>query len=155
MNLTDLDTDLKAIDEHFRYVNYGGCACVASMLAKALRHQFPIMRITSCNNRTDSKQNIDELRVEAGDNMTKDFWYENGIQFAHVWVEIFTDGNWYVLDSTGLSTTKEMYRKWGIPAKGSFSIDEVTSLSEELTWNTEFDRSQLPAMQSYIERTFH
>ena len=155
MNLTNLDTSLKAINDNFSLVNHGGCACVAAMLAKALRHTFPIMRITSSDAWGDSNNNIDEIRQVMSNNLDKNEWYENGIEFGHVWVEIYIDGNWYALDSTGVSTAKELHRKCGIPAEGSFSIEEVQALADTETWNPSFDRNQLPAIQELISETIH
>jgi len=155
MNLTTLDNNLRELGDRFNFVNHGGCACVASMLAKQLRDTYPVMRITSCNAWSDSDNNIDEIRPNMCDSNNKEEWWDNGIQFAHVWVEIFVDGNWLVLDSEGVHSTEDMYSKWGIPAEGSFTIDEVTALSNKLTWNETFDRSQLPAMQELITATIN
>ena len=148
MNMRKLSNKLKELDNTFSFVNKGGCGCVAAMLAKAFRHEFPIMRITSSG--IDSGANLDTIRSNMTDNMSKDAWYDNGIYFNHVWVEVLFKKKWYVLDATGIHTRKEMYREWNTPAKGSFSIDEIQALANENSWNTMFDRKQLPAMQKMI-----
>ena len=149
MNMKKLGIKLKELDTTFKYVNWGGCGCVAAMLAKAFRHQFPIMRITSSG--TFGPTDLDKIRETMNNNMSKDDWYNNGIHFNHVWVEVFFNKRWYVLDATGIHTRKEMYARWSKPATGSFSIDEMEALASESSWNTSFDREQLPAMQRMID----
>ena len=143
-----LDNHLSEIETNFDYVNSGGCACVAVMLAKALRHVFPIMRITSCGN--DEPINLDELRLTLSDPLNKWEWHYAGIGFHHVWVEIFTHGYWYALDSTGVKPIKAMYKRWDEPAKGSYTIEEMESMASDTDWNKMFDRDQLPAIQELI-----
>ncbi len=148
MNMKKLGKKLKQLDMSFDRVNWGGCACVAAMVAKELRHEFPIMRITSSG--TWGKCDLDSIRHHLDDNMCKDEWYHSGIHFNHVWVEVLSKGRWYVLDATGVYTRKEMYSMWGKPAEGSFSIDEIQALADTDSWNSMFNRKQLPAMQEMV-----
>lgn len=150
-----LDKLLCEIDVNFEYVNSGGCACVAAMIAEKVRHIYPVMRITSSSNR--SKANLDTIRENLRDNYCKDEWYNNGIYFGHVWVEICIDDNWYVLDATGVHTVEDMYNIWSTPAEGSYTLDEVDALANDTgnSWNTMFDRDQLPDIQKLVNEIFH
>jgi len=148
MNMKKLGLKLSELDLTFDRVNWGGCGSVAAMIATTLRHQFPIMRITSTGN--FGKTNLDEVRHHVINTGSTDDWYNNGVYFSHVWVEVFFKKRWYVLDATGVHSRKEMYKEWGIPAEGSFSIDEMQALADDGTWNSTFNRDQLPAMQEMI-----
>ena len=148
MNMKNLHHHLAEVDNTFCRVNCGGCACVAAMIAKRFRHQFPIMRITSSG--TDCPTDLDEIRHHLDDTMDKDEWYDNGIYFNHVWVEVFFDNAWHVLDAEGVHTTEDMYADWSKPADGSFSIDEIQSLADTDSWNRAFDHDQLPAIEEMI-----
>lgn len=155
MLLKTLDKRLKKIGHTFEYVNYGGCACVAAMLAVALRPKYPIMRIVTAETWSDSSSNLDEVRPNLMNNYCKNEWSSNGVGFGHLWVEIYVDHEWYALDSDGVRPVVEMYKTNYVPAEGSFSIDEVQALADEESWNDTFDRSQIPAIQEYIAKAIH
>lgn len=147
MDLRELDNNLKAIGNNFTRVNYGGCGCVAAMLAIALRPTFLIMRIVQVNGWGGTSGNLDSIREGMVDTHSKSEWTRNGISFGHLWVEVFIDEEWYGLDSDGIRPLDEVHKEYGIPTEGSFTIDEVQALAANETWNPEFDRTQLPAMQ--------
>lgn len=157
MNLEQLDTDLQNIDATFHRINWGGCGCMAAMLADALRLKFPVMRITSSGNCGD--KDLDEMRsnMEGDSNMYKSTWSDNGLWFNHVWIEVLTHEGWRAIDSEGVHMIDDMYQKWGTPATGSFTIDEINALSMNSGsgWNSSFDRDQLPEMQAMITETIH
>ena len=150
MDINVLDERLKLVDELFDFVNCGGCGCVANILAKQLRTVFPVMRITSSGYLGEG--NIDKVRNVLGNNLNKDEWDENGFYFAHVWVEVCVDDEWYALDSTGVTPVEYMYEEWGVPAEGSFTLEEIAALSGDADgWNSLFDRDQLPDMELMIK----
>lgn len=152
--MNKLATKLKTINENYDDVNLGGCACIAAMIAESLRLVFPIMRITACNPSwsTAKQGDINEIRDMSNEAADKDYWYSNGLGFDHVWIEVWYKKRWYVLDSTGVHTRKEMYARWTEPHKGSFSIKEMKSMAAERTgWNDWFDRSQLPNIKQHID----
>lgn len=152
MKLSTLNSKLQAIDDNFSMVNWGGCACVAHMLAEQLRRVFPVMRITS-GGWGERGLDIDAIRPNGLDRANCD---DNGFTFNHVWVEIWYKGRWYAIDSDGVRTRTDMHTQYGVPAKGSFSIDEMRELaSTQWGWNRSFDRAQLPAMQKFITETIH
>ena len=153
--LKTLNRDLKRIGRNFSYVNYGGCGCVAAMLSVALRPKYPIMRIVQYNGRNGKIKSLDTIRNNMKDTHSKLEWSRNGLSFAHLWVEVFVDDKWYGLDSDGVRAVKEMYRDCGVPADGSFTIDEIQALAATDSWNEAFDRSQLPAMQQLITATIN
>jgi len=156
MRLAVLDSKLNRIGDSFNYINSGGCACVAAMIAQQLRTVFPIMRITSSNYgyggaSRKTPGNLDVIRNKLHDDLSMDAWECNGLTFGHVWVEIFVNRRWYALDSTGVRPIKDMYARWGVPAKGSFTHQEVQALAANTSWNSTFDRRQLPGMKKLIK----
>ena len=156
-SLQELSVKIRELEDNFDAINYGGCACVATMLAKQLRNTYPVMRLTSCHSDWSAAPagDIDEIRKCLNNNMSLDEWYDNGITFNHVWLEIFVDDCWYALDSTGVHTVENMYSLWKTPAAGSFTIDEMEALSEDTSWNPRFNRNQLPNMQAMISATIN
>jgi len=157
VQLQELSVKLRELDANFDYVNYGGCASVATMLAKKLRKQYPVMRLTSCHSSWSNKDagDIDEIRTNLVNNYSLDEWYDNGITFNHVWLEIFVDSQWYALDCTGVYAVERMYELWRKPATGSFTIDEMEAIADGNTWNPQFNREQLVDMQTLITETIH
>ena len=75
---------LEPLDGKFKRINWGGCGCVAAMLATKLRHEFPIMRITSTD--VGGSNDLDIIRELLTDSLVKSQWNENGVHFGHVWV---------------------------------------------------------------------
>jgi len=101
MDLFKLHKQLAPLDDSFDMVNWGGCGVVAAMLANKLRHEFPIMRITStCVHNDDG---LDGIRPQLNNSLDKDEWVDHGVHFGHIWLEVYVDGNWHVLDSTGVT----------------------------------------------------
>jgi len=151
MSLSTLNTVLSSIEENFDYVNYGGCACVAAMIAEQVRTVYPVMRITSCGSDLYHHPNLDEIRSLVSNPLDKYLWLDNGLRFDHVWVEICVDDQWYALDSTGVKPVGEMYDDWERPAAGSFTLEEIESLAYQPGWNDTFNRDQLPAIEQVIQ----
>jgi len=158
VELQELSVKVRELDNNFDAINYGGCASVATMLAKKLRDKYPVMRLTSCHSSWSNKDagDIDEIRGNIDNNYCVAEWYDNGITFNHVWLEIFVDDQWYALDCTGVYTIERMYELWRKPATGSFTLDEMEAIAGGNDWNPHFDRSQLVDMQTLItEITIH
>lgn len=151
MNLDTLNDRLETIHSNFDYINHGGCAYMAGFLARALLPQFPNIRITTCDDwRDNSNLSIDDLRDELG-TITAQECYAHDIGFAHVWVEVEVDGQMFAIDSTGVHTVEDMYRRWSIPAAGSFTIKEIERIAEGNSWNPTFNAAQLPDIEAMVE----
>jgi len=154
ITISILNKCLKVIEEEFDDVSCGGCACVAAMVARKLRHEFPVMRILVTSGRfNDNKAvNLDEIRSNNSGVLSKWDWKSNGVGFNHVWLEIWRKGRWYVLDASGVSKRGKFYAEWGAPHIGSFSIDEVELMAADSNgWNSWFDRRNLPQIELMIE----
>ena len=153
-----LNEGLMAIGINHRRVNYGGCACVAVMLHKALQGKVKDMRLVSYGWCNDFQDDINEVRGciiedmgEGGCNY-KSNWMEHNIGFTHVWLEAKIGSTWYALDADGLHMLNDMYGAWDTPSTGSFTIHEMQVLAKEDTWNHYIKRSQLPSIQRGINR---
>lgn len=149
INRARLNRALRRIDEHFDFVNNGGCCSVAAMLANECVGILPDMRITTCGH--GGRANIDKVRSMIDNNYDTEEWYEHDVGFKHVWVEGNLNGSHVCLDATGVHEADFFYEYWGYPAEGSFTLDEVENLAEYGDWNFMFDRDQLPDIQHYIE----
>jgi len=148
-----LNAKLKAIDDKFINVNWGGCAVIAAFVSNTLRTTFPIMRITCSNGYwIGSNNNLDTIRKNLTNSLNKDEWTTNDLYFHHVWVEILVNKRWYALDATGVIPIKDMYKEWGVPLKGSFTHKEIQSLANQDDWNSSFNRSQIPEIKQYITK---
>ena len=141
---------LRQVDNNHHRVNWGGCACVAVMLAEHLQPMLSEMKIVSCGY---GENDIDVIREDFSPEC-KDDWYDGGVYFHHVWVEGLIDNTWYAFDSDGIHDLEDMYDKWGKPYGGSFALDEMRTCAGEDTWNSAFDREQLPSIQTTLDVGF-
>lgn len=148
MDIYETSAALREVDSTFNRVNWGGCAVVAALVAeKTIGNQIET-RITACGN---GRINIDEVRESVDDPMYKENWYDHGIYaFDHVWVEIFVNDKWWACDSTGIHPLDDMYDTWGVPCDGSFTLEEITSMANQDTWNSAFDRRQIDGIKAMI-----
>lgn len=142
---------LDDFDSLFYRINWGGCAVAAAIIARHLLPYADDVRITAYDNWHRNK-NIDRARHQVKHNTVRD-WNAVGVAFTHVWVEFEWNGRWYAIDSEGLRSRKKMYKEWGIPFEGSFTVQEMNVLSRhQRGWNSAFDRDQIPAMRKYADK---
>ena len=148
MDITEVSMALREVDDTFNRVNWGGCACIAAMVAEKVQANNYPLRITTCGN---SSVDIDEIRADVDNPLEKENWYPHGINaFHHVWVEVQVNGEWWAMDSTGIHSLDAMYEEWGTPCTGSFTLEEMKSMAAQNTWNSSFDRRQLPHIEEMI-----
>jgi len=145
---------LSDYDENYDYINWGGCAVSAVLLAEALTSFVDELKIVvyddNCSN--PQKVNINEMRNYISRNTLPE-WNELGIYFGHVWVEFKWKGRWYAIDSDGLKSRKEMYERWGVPLSGALSFKEMKELADSSRgWNSMFDRKQIPSMKKFVKK---
>ena len=108
------------------------------------------MRITT-NNCDGGIHDIDEVRNDIEGNHP-DEWRGVGVGFYHVWIEGTIDSSHVCIDSEGVHEAEFFHNTWGVPAQGSFTIDEMTEMANmEYEWNSAFDRRQIPSMKAMIE----
>ena len=148
MNKVELGKMLRSVGSNHYRVNSGGCACVAVMIADNLPDYIETRICTPGN------IDLDEARDDIDDPMLKENWYGSDVWFDHVWIEAKIDGEWLALDSTGVQYVQDIYAEWGRANDGSFTLDEMRSMAAQLTWNSTFNRDQLPSMQKMIEDGF-
>lgn len=148
--LNDLASDLVANHPN---VDYGGCCVVAAHVAKYLT-QYIDTRIVIGQDYSDIK-NLNHIRQNIN-TLNKREWEDNNIDFAHVLVEFKCNGQWFVFDSTyGVMEKKEHWNKsrWK-RNKGEITVEEATSLANTPTWNSEFDRDEIPEVRRLIDNFF-
>lgn len=126
---------------------------MAVMIAEHLKDMVDDYRIVSPGNAClDEARN--NLQNDGYETNVKSNWYDEGVAFSHIWVEAEVDGEMYAFDSTGVQPVQDMYAYWGAACAGSFTLEEMRDMSNELTWNPTFDREQLPSMQAMIDEGF-
>ena len=142
---------LNEYDSKFHMINWGGCAVSAHILAQHLAPFVEELKIRAFD-RWESSSNIDEVRSRVKNNTVQD-WNNVGVAFSHVWVEFKWLGRWYAVDSDGIFSRKKMYRIWGVPFEGSFTLDEMKGLAgTPRGWNWTFSRSQIPHMRKFAKK---
>ena len=148
MDITEVSMALREVDDTLNRVNWGGCAWIAARVAeKAQANNYPLRITTSGNSSVD----IDEIRPDVDNPLEKENWYPHGISsFSHVWVEVQVNGEWWAMDATGIHSLDAMYEEWGTPCTGSFTLEEMKSMAAQNTWNSTFDRRQLPHIEEMI-----
>ena len=152
MNRQKLSAALRSIDRDFDMINHGGCAVIAAALAKELDGHLEDMRITTLGH--SGVHDIDEVRPEIYTN-NPDAWYDNGIGFKHVWIEGTIQSRHVCIDSTGVHEPDFFYDVWGIPATGSFTLEEIQELADCDDWNPAFNRGQIPRLRKRVRSTVH
>ena len=148
MNKVELGKMLRSVGSNHYRVNSGGCACVAVMIADNLPEYIETRICTPGN------IDLDEARNDIDNPMLKENWYGSNVWFNHVWIEAKIDGEWLALDCEGARDVQDMYDMWGRASDGGFTLDEMRSMAAQLTWNSTFNRNQLPSMQEMIEDGF-
>ena len=148
MNRVDLNNMLINVNNNHDRINWGGCSCVAVMIADNLPDYIETRICTPGN------IDIDEARNDIDNPLLKENWYGSDVWFDHVWIEAKINGEWLALDCEGAHDVQDMYAEWGRANNGSFTLDEMRSMAAQLTWNSTFNRDQLPSMQKMIEEGF-
>ncbi len=149
---TKIRTFLEDFDITFKNANYGGCAVVASILAKNLLPHVDDLKIVCTHTWYDTTLNIDSVRDKVKDN-TVHSWNSVGIAFNHVWVEFKWNNRWYAVDSEGLRSRRALYSNWSKPFVGSFTLKEINQLAMSPSgWNSTFKRKQIPHMRKFAKR---
>lgn len=161
MNLFQLGRDIARVGRDYQRVNWGGCACVAAMIAKRLEergvdHSIVVSGAYDWSDNTEGNLHDfrEELLMNNQDPREKSNWYGFNVGFSHLWVEIEHEGERYALDCDGLRLVEDMYEQWGAPFEGSFTLEEVEAMGNTANWNPTFNRRQLPAMEKDIDYYF-
>ena len=147
MLLDKLEALANELDSHYYYINQGGCCVVAAHVAKALQKHMPV-RI-SVSNLCDN-YDIDEIRKTLVDTNCKEEWEDNGIDFAHVVAEFMMNDEWHAFDTDhGVMLADEYWQvaECNNRNAGYFTIEEAMALANTDSWNSTFERDQIPSMR--------
>jgi hypothetical protein len=150
---SDVDTEIHA-------VNSGGCCVFASLVAnKLIEAGIPARAVHA----DFWRHNITEMRkfiIEEGmDVYRKSSWERAGASFYHVGVLFKFMNKWYTMDSTAIKPgRKYLGIEDMITGNGSFTAKEAEALAFRRdnagTWNSYFDRRQIPKMRRIINEHF-
>lgn len=152
MLITSLNAFATRMNKRYPYMNRGGCCVFAVHMAKRLEKVVP----TRIRMADYWEENITEKReqipVEKRTNIQ--FWYNKGFGFVHLVVEFDLDGKTYHYDTNGVRPAATEWN--GYPfAVGHFSIEEASGFaSNPAGWNTQFRRSQIPAVKRQVKNLF-
>ncbi len=142
-----IDTLLSDVKDKVPLINNGGCAVIAALLANYLTPVVDDIKVVSCGWSSMNSGDIDEVRSNIRNNSVLE-WNMQGIDFTHVWVEFKWKNRWYAVDACGIVSRSRMYKTWGKPYSGSFTIDEINELANQSHgWNPMFDRQNIPFIE--------
>ncbi len=151
--VNELSQLAKVIDDQFFNVNSGGCGVVAAQVAQHLQTLVDTRVVVY----TMSKLNVDEIRSKLDNPFDSTDWEHNGMCWDHVLVEFDHDGSTYLFDSTGVvEKTPSIDAGWfKLFFSGYVTLDEILAISSQAkTWNSTFDRKQIPHIVDTIADFF-
>lgn len=153
-NLNSLAAKLR---DNFSDINYGGCGVVAAMVATRLSNRGVPVLVRVANDRrslTQIRQGIlKKMRTKRLP--TKSEWNCAGVCFGHVVVEFEHDGEKYHFDSNGVVKASSNDPTFGSPImEGHLSVSEAKKIAREDSWNSDFDRDQIPDMRDTVSKFF-
>ena len=149
--ILSLKTFLAGIHEKHEYINWGGCCVFAGILGKHLAEVGKV-RVRVINSVYGSSSNIDQVRKKIRKNESTE-WNRHGIGFNHVVVEFAYKRRKYAMDSEGIRVlTPDLDKRY---VEGALTVKEAQELgSTQRGWNPMFDRGEIPAIRSKVQRYF-
>lgn len=148
--LDDLASDIL---QNHPNIDFGGCCVFAAHVAKYLVQHVTIRIVIGQD--YSSIRNLNRIREKINP-LEKTEWEDHDIDFAHVLVEFKQKGKWFAYDATnGVMGKKEHWEesRWR-RNKGEITIEEATSLANTPTWNSDFDRDEIPEVRRRIDNFF-
>lgn len=147
------------VSENIKNINIGGCCVYASILAKELEKYFPYFNINlKVAADFNYSNNIEEIRKRITKNTSRE-WYNFGIDFQHIVIEIQYKNNFIITDSENTLISNEIFNSVPYDGrklyfyKGRLSIKDGIELSKDANnWCNFFDRDQIPKMQKIIKK---
>lgn len=145
-----------------RYINSGGCAVFATMIASRLQAaNFPVDIVVfsySHNGRSNIENARNNLNNCGLDLSRIQNWYGEGVDFCHVMVEFDYDGKRWQYDGKELREEGvNDITSWGSYEKceSTMSLHDMTKLAENPhNWNHVFDRELIPFLSMLIDDAF-
>ena len=131
-------------------VDYGGCCVVAAHFAKRLSDKGVSVSVRAVNGWTNKRPDLNEKRSLLENPLMKSNWETVGVDFFHVLCEFELGGKRYWYDSSS-----GIHEEHAGVLPGSFTIEEASSFAKENTWNTMFNRSEIPNIKRRITRTIN
>lgn len=136
--------------EMVKYVNKGGCAVFATLVARRLSKYVPVKILVQ--NWGSNNNNIDDIREAYGSSNLRGLqdWNDAGVSFRHVVIKVMIDNEWQVFDSKGLQPFIE-----DVYYQGDLTIEEIANVAGvDYGWNDMFDRRQILKLARIIHNEF-
>lgn len=167
--ITDALRDLSsALSDEYEYINWGGCAVMATIVGRALeRIGIPCEVVSPASTEYWDASAPNVARRELGKsarNATAYDWDRAGLSRRHLALRFRLDGREYTWDSDGLYEAAGVYVHWfgtgdhrcDYPFGHGLSTREAGKLSRNKhEWNPTFDRRTLPALRRIVRQHFH
>ena len=138
------------VPKHISYVNHGGCAVFAVIIAKKLEQLGYNDYKIRVYNQAYSNVNISCAEARVNGNTDMNEWHNNRVDFAHVVVE------WKgMMWNAGHVTKRSNAKRWGWGLqlqRGSISMSAMSALaSTQKGWNDTFDRKRsIPKLNKLV-----
>jgi len=143
-----------AAENECYYLNAGGCAVYANLVAKELdKLGIPVHGIVA----TYEPKDLNKVRQGVTNANKKREWNANGLDFSHVGVEFKLGNRWYQYDSKGVHPRKSwLNREWWKVCKGHLSLVELDGIANEAAgWNDDFNRrTEIPKLKRLTKQFF-
>lgn len=137
-------------------INYGGCGVFAANLGAALKEAGYDAKCVVFSNYFDpiSAAKVDlgamQQSMEHWDLMED--WYDQGISFYHVMLEVAGNGEHFLADAEGTYPADTPNYRHAARLGGTLSVETMAVLAEDNDWNTTFNREEIPTVRSKLRQ---
>jgi len=141
-------------DERFKYMNHGGCAVWASIVAKEFAKYGIETHIKVASGMARYlDEPLDEIRPKIRTSNARN-WHKHGVYFGHVVLEVEFDGDKWYVDSESLRPARGVVYSDTPVFKGSLPLADAIKLAGTADgWNECYDRKLTPTVRALIKKT--
>lgn len=146
----------KDVEDNIENLNWGGCGVYAYLFAQRLKELgIETACFTSISSyRNEPKTNVEEVskKLKTKNYITMKDWYEHDVEFNHVGVVFWYNGETYLHDTEKTVKYNRNFKDF-ILFEGFLDIDDVKNIAiQPDNWNTDFDREQIPLLKEMIQQ---
>lgn len=151
---------LKDISSTFRFINAGGCGVMATILGDNLA---PIVQVNAriCDTWNSQPRSFNQiiysLRQRSNMFPTLRQINDEGLNFSHVWVEFYHNGETWWMDAEQLERP-ENWKYWRTDRvlPEVVLLDDIRQVANQPEgWNQMFDRRCIPNLQAFTTHKFN
>ena len=143
------------LNQNFEYINHGGCAVVAAMVGECLEELG-----VPCDVVTNGGAVPAKIRQHVWDKTDVRAWDDSGLWRGHLAIRFKIGNSVRIWDSDGMYGSQLFGYSKTCKARGKFgeglTVEECAAISmrenNSRSWNSTFDRRQVPAMREVVER---